>query len=380
MEYDPLSINLITCFEGYILKDKHFTFIVTVVYWLIVAALFFFGLKYLFPLLAPFIFAFAVAALLQRPIHLLQGRFKKLPRTFVAIIVISGFIVVACALVATVGVALFNQIYTFAAELPQMFDDLFSNISGNDVNFSWLPDRLSAPLSSFYNTLLEDLPGTILDFSQNLIGPLVNSLGAIGSFAMKLPSLLLSLLIFIISTFFIGTDFEGTKALITDLIPQSLASRFVRLKNCSFTAVISLLKTYSLLMLITFVELVLGLSLINLLGMTINHIIPIALLISFIDILPVLGVGAVLIPWALISMLNGHSALGIALLILYAIITVVRNILEPRLVGQRFGLHPIATLFAIYIGGKLFGVIGVFLLPLTIIIIKQLWHPKTALQ
>ena len=133
-------------------------------------------------------------------------------------------------------------------------------------------------------------------------------------------------------------------------------------------------------MFITFVELVLGLSLINLLGININHIIPIALLISFIDILPVLGVGAVLIPWALISMLNGHSALGIALLILYAIITVVRNILEPRLVGQRFGLHPIATLFAIYIGGKLFGVIGVFLLPLTIIIIKQLWNPKTALQ
>jgi predicted PurR-regulated permease PerM len=103
-----------------------------------------------------------------------------------------------------------------------------------------------------------------------------------------------------------------------------------------------------------------------------GYIVIISLLTAIIDIIPVFGTGSVLIPWAIISFITGNYAQGIGLLVLYAVITVIRQVLEPKLVAGQLGLPPFLTLMAMYIGSQLFGVLGIFLLPLSIITIKAL--------
>lgn len=126
-----------------------------------------------------------------------------------------------------------------------------------------------------------------------------------------------------------------------------------------------LIKSYSIIMSITFVELSIGLSILK-----ISNPFLIALAISVFDILPILGAGGVLLPWAIFSLILGNVPLGIGLFILYGVIMVVRQVIEPKIVGQQIGLHPIATLLCMFIGAKLLGVIGLFLFPITATIIK----------
>ena len=112
-------------------------------------------------------------------------------------------------------------------------------------------------------------------------------------------------------------------------------------------------------MLITFIELAIGLTVFK-----INNSVMLSLLISVLDIFPVLGVGTVLIPWGIICLFTGKVLLGIELLILYIIITVIRNIIEPKFVGNDLGLHPLATLVAMIVGLRLFGIVGMLGIPL----------------
>jgi len=127
-------------------------------------------------------------------------------------------------------------------------------------------------------------------------------------------------------------------------------------------------KAYAGLMLITFAELALGLSILK-----VDGAISVAAMTAVIDILPVLGTGIVVIPWSIIEFIKGNTPLAIGLAVLYLIIMVVRNILEPKLVGKQIGLHPLIMLICIYVGVRAFGFIGLFALPVIAVIVKYLY-------
>ncbi|HEX3026964.1 MAG TPA: AI-2E family transporter, partial [Clostridia bacterium] len=94
--------------------------------------------------------------------------------------------------------------------------------------------------------------------------------------------------------------------------------------------------------------------------------------IALVDILPVLGTGTVMIPWAIIEMITGDVTMGLSIGVLYGVITLIRNIIEPKLVGYHIGLHPLVTLMAMFIGLSVMGVPGMFLFPITLIILKHM--------
>jgi predicted PurR-regulated permease PerM len=120
-------------------------------------------------------------------------------------------------------------------------------------------------------------------------------------------------------------------------------------------------------MFITFCELCLGLTLLH-----VPHAIIISAVIALVDIMPVLGTGTVMVPWAIMEFIMGRGYSGLGLALIYAIITVVRNILEPKIVGHHIGLHPLVTLAAIVIGLKALGFAGMIFFPITIIILKHM--------
>lgn len=104
----------------------------------------------------------------------------------------------------------------------------------------------------------------------------------------------------------------------------------------------------------------------------ISNSILIAALIAIIDILPILGTGGILLPWAIISIITGNIGLAIGLVSLYLLILIIRQVLEPKIVGNQIGLHPIVTLICMFVGAQLLGFIGLFLLPILVTILKKM--------
>ena len=124
---------------------------------------------------------------------------------------------------------------------------------------------------------------------------------------------------------------------------------------------------YGKLMTLTFIELTIGLSILG-----IENAMVVAFVIAVFDVLPVLGTGGIMIPWILISFLNSSPKLAIGLLILYLVVTIIRNIVEPKIVGNQIGLHPLLMLLCMYLGVKLFGFLGLFIMPFLILILQNL--------
>lgn len=133
------------------------------------------------------------------------------------------------------------------------------------------------------------------------------------------------------------------------------------------------LKAEATLILVSFVISLIGLYIFKFLGMNVKYPLLIALAIGFVDALPILGSGTVMVPWAIISALNGDLKLGIAIIVLWIIMSLVRQFIEPRVVSGRIGIHPIFTLIAMYTGFKVIGVMGMLIGPIVLIILKSIF-------
>jgi len=138
------------------------------------------------------------------------------------------------------------------------------------------------------------------------------------------------------------------------------------MKNGVFSSLFKLLTAYLIIMSITFTELLIGLSIIH-----VKYSIVFAFLICIVDILPVLGTGTILIPWTIYEFIIRDTRMGVSVLTLYIVILVVRQLLEPKIIGHQIGVHPLISLISIYAGLQLLGAIGLILGPIIMIIIKN---------
>lgn len=340
--------------------------LINIAYYGVIALGVFLTLRYLVPVLLPFAAAFLIAAAMQKPVRLLARRFGRIPHRAIAFSVLAAFYAFFGVAFSLVFRALFVQLMEFLAALPSSLSGFAQTlISSSEAWLGRLPSWLQGALGSNAEQLL-------LSAVETLSSPLIDLLSTAGSAAIRLPSILFVIFITIICSFFIIMDYEGARQLLAGLCPARARVLLAHTRRRGTQAAVHLLKTYGTLMLITFGELLAGFWILNLLGAGIRYVTPLSLVISLVDILPVLGVGTVLIPWALAVLIAGNSRLCIMLLALCGVMYIVRNVLESRLVGHRFGLHPALTLLALYVGGKWFGILGIFLLPLGLIIVMQL--------
>lgn len=361
-------------------------FIVNIVYYTILIAIFSLILKYGVPLVMPFVIAFAVAALVQKPTKFITRKVKFLGHKPVAAVMIVLAYGIAGVLISLLCIKVINEVIGFFNYMPaaiQNIADAIETATSDDLDefFSSVPGFISAPLKEFVISIQSDLPGQLTALAQQFSTQLVEVFGSLGvgsisalvKVIISLPEALVAIIITIIATFFIGMDYDNIINMLINAFPRRMRPGVVKVKQYAVETVFGLLKTYILLMTLTFAELAVGFSLINLSRYEIPYVVPLALIIAIVDILPVLGVGTVLIPWGIICFVIGEWQLGLMILALYGVITVLRNYLEPKIIGEKYGMQPILTLLAIYVGGKLFGVIGIFMLPLTCITIKRLY-------
>jgi sporulation integral membrane protein YtvI len=200
-----------------------------------------------------------------------------------------------------------------------------------------------------------------------LSGPLAGAWNVV----KEIPSVLVTILVTIISCVFMTAEYDIIRDMILSFFTEEKGKKIVEAKRVVSKGVGKLLKAYLTIMLITFTEVFLGLNLMKLIGIYEGgYIAIIAFVVCIVDIVPVLGTGTVVIPWAIYSFVTGNVGLGIGLAILYVVITILRQAIEPKLVANQVGLPSIVTIIAMFLGGRLFGVFGVVLLPLTVIVLK----------
>ena len=353
--------------EALLSTEKKKKFIVDVTYLALVLALGYLALKYALPLLMPFVLAFVIAYVLRRPIRFLS-RVVHVPKGLVAVLLVVLTYGVIGLLLALAGIRITATITSLVQQIPSFY---YSHILPALTElFTWL-EELLAKLDPSLMSALQELQTQLIDMLWQLVssfsGLLLGGVSLATSLATSLPGFLIRMLLMVISTFFITIDYEKIVRFCLGCLRGNTRRVVLQIKAYVVGTLFVCIRSYALIMCITFVELSIGLSIIG-----IERAMLVALLIAIFDILPVLGTGGIMIPWVILSALGGDLPQALALLVLYVIITVIRNIIEPRIVGAQIGLHPVLTLMSMFVGNHLFGIVGLFGLPILLSLLRYL--------
>ncbi|MBR7111319.1 MAG: sporulation integral membrane protein YtvI [Clostridia bacterium] len=325
---------------------------------------------FLFAIFLPFVLAFLLAAITHPIAERFAARLKLSKRAVAA-----AFTLLALALLFSLIYLLFSRALI---ELQNFISYLMNegNVSGEKMallsaRIKALFSRSPIEFSGAFSWLSHFIEDPERFFSEQARGWLTRISERIPEVAMRfaraLPSALLFLLVTIIACFYFSVEYETITGSIYKVLPYSWGQKIPRIAAKVRVAAAQYLRAYCLLFAITFGELLLGL-----LFLRVRYVFLLAMLIALLDFLPIFGVGTALIPWALFSLFMGNTAQGIGLVVLYAIITVIRQIIEPHIVGKSLGLHPVLMLISLYAGLKIFGVIGVFAGPALALGVKVL--------
>lgn len=344
--------------------EKMKEFIIRVLFWGLIGAGAFLIVGYVLPVLKPFIVAFIIAIILN-PIIRRFIKNDRFSRKWVSVIILILFYTVLFLFIAVVGADFASFIKTSVVGLPKLYDNtilpaLESATGGMEATTKHFSSDFQIMLAYIGESVSSAISGFVGNTSSSVVA-------LVTSIASKTPQALMNFIITIVASFFCVIDYEKSIAFVGGHLPQKATQVFIRIKKKGISVLLQFGKAYLILMSLTFAELTVGLSLLK-----IEDSILLAGIIALVDILPVLGVGTVLLPWIAISFLSDNIPLGVGLLILYSIITVVRQILEPRIVGQQIGLHPLITMMCMFVGAYFFGIIGLFGFPILATILVQL--------
>ena len=317
-----------------------------------------------FSLLAPFWLALFLAYLLHRP-SLWICKKLKLKYKFAALITTTVFFAVIGVLASLVGIKALSSLGTLIQNLPTLYSTHIEPIVKDVLNtleefYYQFDTSLFVVVEDMNDEFIKSIGGLVTDFS-------VSSMTAVSRFATSLPGLFIKIVLLVISTYFITLDYEKLTGFVLRQLRGKGKDIILQVKNYVIGTLFVCIRSYALIMFITFVELSIGLSIIG-----IRYAVLVSALISIFDILPVLGTGGIMIPWVLVSLLQGKIGTALGLLIVYVAITVIRNIIEPKIVGGQLGLHPVVTLCSMFVGVQLLGAIGLFGFPIGLSLLRYL--------
>lgn len=326
-------------------------------------SLFFLGwlvLRFFLPATLPFWLGLAIAALL-RPVSLLFSQKLHLRRRRAAAFVMTLFYLLLGLLLWLALLLLWSWLSSLTARAPQLYRTVFLPAIADF--FEWL--------SRFLSRFSPDLAQTVALWRQSFftaaaqLSAFLSSslLKFCTSFAACMPHFFFSVVVTILCSNFISLDYPRVTQFLLRLLPPSLRSLACEMKQFLLSTLFCMVRAYLILMAVTFSVLSFGLWLLS-----VQSFFPIALLTSLLDLLPVIGIGFVLLPWAVFSLFQGNRLLGFGLLLLYLAINLLRSLLEPKLVGKSIGLPPLVTLLSIYAGLQLFGIAGGLLMPTLVLV------------
>ena len=341
---------------------KHQRILIWILYAVLAAGAGFLLFRFVLPWAAPFLLALLTARLIEPLVKWLMSRLN-LRRGFAASV--CGLLVLALML-SLLGFAvhqLINGFGSFVQHLPEMAGQMshsFSRLESAVYRFI-----IAAPVETqaLINTAVESFAAMLEELPAQLS---TQVLSFAASVATAFPRIFLFIITYAISVLFMSAAYPQVMAFLLRQIPAKWHQRLRNFREDLAQTLIKWCKAQMMLIAMTFAILTAAFLILG-----VSFGILFAALIALIDALPILGTGTVLIPWAIISMIGGDFTMGLGLLLTYAVVSVVHSVMEPRLVGNQLGLHPVATLMAMYLGFRAVGVLGMITFPFILILLKQ---------
>lgn len=319
-------------------------------------------LAQLFPYVAPFVLALVLTILMSPLVRLFSRAFAKvhLPRalaTLLSMLLVFGVLLLVFLSMLSRG---FVELKNLASMLPRYANEIVTwfNTSMDELA-AWLTTRVDVvdPESiQVIRDYLNDLGRTLVSAATSLANSVARR--AVST-AISLPQILLFIMLTIMGTFYMSYDKERILGYFKRLLPQRASNLAGQMKSGMFRAVLGQLRAQVILTSVLFLELLIGLSILG-----IDYALLLALVIALMDALPVIGAGLFLLPWSVFGFVVGDMRVGFGMLILYALGIVVRQLLEPRVVGAQLGIYPLATMMSMYAGFVMFGFLGMLFGPM----------------
>ena len=319
-----------------------------------VAVLGFILLRYAILAILPFLLGWIAAFASDKPAAMLSKKTRisvRVWRLVVSAVVTLG----AIALILLFGKIVLGELWNLLSGLGEG-ERIGEIVSALSEQILGIFGRMNIP-SELKDTVAKAFSGIVTTLLTSLGGGLTSVAGAI-------PKILLFIVITVISAVYFALDLEKINSAIRRILPSSVFDILVRIKNGALTLGVKYLRSYFLIMLITFAVMFTGLLILR-----VEYAFLFAIIIAILDLLPIIGVGTALVPASLFCFISGNRGLGIGLLILFLVNEIIRQLAEPRILGRHLGIHPLATLASIYIGYSFFGLAGILLLPLIILLL-----------
>lgn len=312
---------------------------------------------------APFVIGWMISVIAYRPVCWLEKRVKmkkKLGSALIIIAVLGGII----SLIYFAVVKIATEVGGFIRDVPSIYQDLENGLRqiGDGLDGVYL--RLPEGIQSGIQNTIENLD----TYMGTLIGRISEpTVAAAGNLAKKIPSALVSTIVTIVSAYFFIAERDEVIQWLVKVAPESIRKRASLVKENFRYAVGGYFRAQFKIMGVVAVIVFAGLQVLR-----VNYAILLAILISFVDMLPFFGTGTVLWPWIAYKFLVGNYKMAVALFVLYAVTQLVRQIIQPKLVGDSMGLNPLVTLILLFMGYKIGSVLGLlFAVPVGMIVINM---------
>ena len=338
---------------------KYSNLVVLIIGIMLLSYLFF---KYLLIYLLPFLVGWFIAFAMRPPAAVIAEKMRIKPK------------IVRLVLTIALYFALFGLISLAVWLLSREVWELIAGLGEGGALEEFIAG-IASP-DGFIGRLLGNFGDYLADIIYKIATSMLSSVGSMLSAAFSaVPKALLFVLISVIASAYFAVDLEQVNASVKRMLPKGAFDTLVRFKDGFFGTFLKYIRSYLLLLVITFLEMLIGLFLLKA-----PYPLVMAIVIALLDLLPVIGVGFVLIPWGVWSFFVGKTPFGIGLLVLFVAHTVLRQIIEPRIVGKNLGMHPILTLVFIYVGYSLFGIIGLILVPILTVLVNVAFGEKNSAE
>ncbi len=323
-----------------------------------------FLLPFILKIFAPFIAAFLVSAACQK-IVLFLGRKFHISRGISSALISMSMVTLAILAVVFISFQLYSQSKNLVSALPAAIDSFRGQLSRITMRFDGYRHALPEEISH----LLDNAALNIKEYSSELSHKATTAAFDVAkNFAARLPNMLLSVSMFVISTFFFTKDFDVVIKFFKEILPKKVMLVFRRVSAVITLAFSSYLKAQFILMLLTS-----GLVTVSLWVTGKENPLLWGIICGLVDALPFFGTAIILVPWSLFYLVYGDISSFVTILIIQVLVFLARQLAEPKVVSHQIGIHPILTLVGVYIGLRYFGILGVVFAPVIMLLFANLY-------
>lgn len=313
----------------------------------------------------PFLVAYIISVMVD-PIIKWLNRKTSISRKICSIIVLFSIFVIIATTLIWGGIKLIQEATNLLSGLNTYLE--------KTINFVLdIPSKVKFDNLSISNDVISLFQDTTTEYLNIFTNYIKEFLTKIINYITAIPNMFINIVITILATYFITSDKFYILDRMEHHLTKKMVGKIISHVEAITTSLASYIKAEITLSIITFLIVLTGLNVFCLIGMEIEYPILMALLIGFVDVLPILGAGSIMVPWSIILILNNNYPIALAILGLFVFTVVVKQLIEPKLVSKHISIHPIFTLASMYTGFKLIGIIGLIIGPIILIVLKNIF-------